>query len=175
MRQTEAIPEPADANGVKKARAEEMAVFDQYEVCTKVPEQEAWDVTGKSPIGVRWIDINKGDTQNWEYRSRLVAKEIKRDKRDVMFAATPPLEAKKAPFSLAVTEEFGSTKHSGGRRRGKGPRKLLFIDVKRAYFQASAKRPVYVQLPPEDASPGQCGRLNKSMYGTRDAAQNWEA
>ena len=23
-------------------------------------------------------------------------------------------------------------------------------------------------------APGKCGRLNKSMYGTRDAAQNWE-
>ena len=29
-------------------------------------------------------------------------------------------------------------------------------------------------LPEEDNEPGKCGRLNKSMYGTRDAAQNWE-
>ena len=31
-----------------------------------------------------------------------------------------------------------------------------------------------MKLPPEDESPGQCGLLLKSMYGTRDAAQNWE-
>ena len=32
----------------------------------------------------------------------MVAKEIKLDKRDDLFAATPPLEAKKILFSLAV-------------------------------------------------------------------------
>ena len=47
-------------------------------------------------------------------------------------------------------------------------------DVKRAYFFAPAKRPVYVELPPEDWEPGKCGRLCKSMYGTRDAAANWQ-
>ena len=46
------------------------------------------------PIDVKWIDINKGDLKNPEYRSRLIAKEIKKDSRDDLFAATPPLEAK---------------------------------------------------------------------------------
>ncbi len=36
---------------------------------------------------------------NPECRARLVAKEIKRDARDDLFAATPPLEAKKLLFS----------------------------------------------------------------------------
>ena len=53
--------------------------------------------------------------------------------------------------------------------------KLLFIDVSRAYFYAPARRPVYVALPQEDFEEGMCGRLNVSMYGTRDAAANWEA
>ena len=52
--------------------------------------------------------------------------------------------------------------------------KLDFIDVRRAYFHAAARRKVYVKLPPEDHMEGYCGRLNKAMYGTRDAAQNWE-
>ena len=51
--------------------------------------------SGKQPIGVRWIDINKGDEVNPEYRSRLVAQEIKRDHSLELFAATPPLEALK--------------------------------------------------------------------------------
>ena len=34
---------------------------------------------------------------------------------------------------------------------------------------------VYVQLPEQDAGPGMCGRLLKSMYGTRGAAQSWES
>ena len=52
--------------------------------------------------------------------------------------------------------------------------KLGFIDVRRAYFHAKARREIYVELPPEDSAPGKCGRLLKAMYGTRDAAQNWE-
>ena len=37
-------------------------------------------------------------------------------------------------------------------------------------------RPVYVKIPQEDLEPGEeglCGKLLLSMYGTRDAAQNW--
>ena len=34
---------------------------------------------------------------------------------------------------------------------------------------------MYVQLPDEDWEEGRCGKLLKSMYGTRDAAQNWGA
>ena len=53
---------------------------------------------------------------------------------------------------------------------------IMINDVSRAFFHAKAKRPVFVQLADEDQEDGQeqmCGRLNFSMYGTRDAAQNW--
>ena len=58
-------------------------------------------------------------------------------------------------------------------------KKLLFIDVSKAYFHAPAQRPVYVVLPDEALEPDErgghvVGRLNYSLYGTRDAAQNWE-
>ena len=99
-----------------------------------------------------------------------MAKEIKRDKREDLFAATPPLEAKKMLFSMAVTEGIGH--QSGHPEEGM---KIDFIDISRAYFQADAIRDMYVQLPDEDREEGMCGRLMKSMYGTRDAAQNWGA
>ena len=72
-----------------------------------MPISECWKNTGKAPIGTRWIDVNKGDDQYPDYRSRLVAQEIKRDRRDDLFAATPPLEAKKILFALAVTAGIG--------------------------------------------------------------------
>ena len=125
--------------------------------------------TGKRPIGVRWVDVNKGDAVNPEYRSRLVAKEIKVNKREDLFAATPPLEAKKLLFSLAVTEGVGYKRSM--RKQGK---KIEFIDIRRAYFHSEARRTIYVQLPNEDHEEGMCGILQKAMYGTRDAAQNWE-
>ena len=111
-----------------------------------------------------WIDVNKGDEGAPGYRSRLVAKEIRRKHEDSIFAATPPLEAKKLPFSLATTSLARSPS------RISKPQKLLFIGVKTAYVYAHAIRPVYVELPPEDYQKGYCGRLTKSMYGTTDAA-----
>ena len=61
-------------------------------------------MTGKGPVGTRWMDVNKGDERSPEYRSRLVAQQIKyisKEKR--IFAATPPLEAQKLLFSMVVT------------------------------------------------------------------------
>ncbi len=48
----------------------------------------------------RWVDTNKGDEEKPEYRCRLVVKEIKKDKREDLFAAMPPLEVKRTSFSV---------------------------------------------------------------------------
>ena len=48
--------------------------------------------------------------------------------------------------------------------------------ISRAFFHAKVTRDVYVQVPDEDKGQGEedmCGKLRFSMYGTRDAAQNW--
>ena len=115
------------------------------------------------------MDVNKGDDVNPEYRSRLVAQEIKMDKRDDSSAATPPLEAKKMLMSMAFIEGIGYQDNDR-----KGGNKLELFVVRRAFFYARARRLVCVKLPEEDSQEGMCGRLNKAMYGTRDAAQNWE-
>ena len=55
---------------------------------------------------------------------------------------------------------------------------MKLIDVKRAHFHARATRRTFINLPPEDALADRhdiCGELVMSMYGTRDAAYNWEA
>ena len=86
---------PLDSEMVRVARQEEMDVYKQHGVYEKVPISECVRVTGRQPIGSRWVDINKGDVAAPEYRSRFVACEIKRDERAEMFATTPPLEAKR--------------------------------------------------------------------------------
>ncbi len=53
-----------DKEEVVKARLEELRQVYQHKVYRKVPIQECWDVTGKNPITVRWLDINKGDEEN---------------------------------------------------------------------------------------------------------------
>ena len=122
-----------DTGMVRAAREEELIEFRKHQVYTKVPIKECWDQTGKQPVGTRWIDINKGDRINPEYRSRLVAQEIKTDKREDLFAATPPLEAIKLLISMAVTEGIGYEKD----KRENGM-KLDFIDVRRAFFHSDA-------------------------------------
>ena len=65
-----------DPELVKNARQEEIGFFRKKGVYQKVPVEEAWKKTGKSPIRVKWVDVNKGDDDNPEYRSRLVAAEL---------------------------------------------------------------------------------------------------
>ena len=55
------------------------------------------------------------------------------------------------------------------------PYRILSIDIKRAYFYAPASRPIFIEIPMEDYETGdekRVGKLNLSVYGTRDAAQN---
>ena len=62
-----------------------------------------------------------------------------------------------------------------GRSNGRGGRKLLVIDAKKAHLHAFIEREVFVNLPPEASKPGMCARLRRCLYGTRDASQRWEA
>ena len=67
-----------DAQKVREARQAELEHIDAHGVWEVVPIDEAWQVTGKKPIGVRWVDIDKGArTGLGNYRSRLVAKEFR--------------------------------------------------------------------------------------------------
>ena len=58
-------------------------------------------------LPVRWLDINNGHAVVENYRSRLVAREIKRDDRPDLFAATPPLEALKVIISMCASGNKG--------------------------------------------------------------------
>ncbi len=153
-----------DSKLVQDAIVEEIAIYRSHQLYRKVPIAECLDKTNKNPINVRRVIVNQGDTENPEYRARSVAKKIKMDKRLDLFAATPAFEAKKFLFSLAVTQAADIDKQH----------KFLFIDIKRTYFHAKCIRDVYVDLPEQDYQEGMCSKLEKAMYGTRDAAQNWE-
>ena len=58
---------------VEEARAKELQYFQSKGVWKKVKMATARARTGRPPISVRWVDINKGDELNVNYRSRLVA------------------------------------------------------------------------------------------------------
>ena len=63
-------------NVVKAASAGELSTIQKdFQVYTKVPIEEAWGNAGKAPLKTRWVDVNKGDDNNSEIRSRFVAAE----------------------------------------------------------------------------------------------------
>ena len=59
---------------VHAARKKELDYFEAKKVWEKKAVGEARRVTGRPPITVRWVDVNKGDNQNPNIRSRLVAR-----------------------------------------------------------------------------------------------------
>ena len=72
-------------------------------------------------------DINKGDNELVEVRSRLVAREIKQKGIDRYFAGTPPLALVRCVMSRAAT-----LSKTGKRRQ------LLVLDAKRAFLHVGA-------------------------------------
>ena len=77
---------------VVKARATEVEYFRNMGVYDVVRRSEINDSGGKL-IDTRWIDTNKADELNPEYRSRLVGREFNTGKDDSLYARTPPLES----------------------------------------------------------------------------------
>jgi hypothetical protein len=50
-------------------------------------------MNGGKIIGVRWVDVNKGDSEKPDMRSRLVGQEFNTGKNGELYASTLPLEA----------------------------------------------------------------------------------
>ena len=146
------------------ARKLEMSFFRKMKVYEKVPRWHA-KRDGCRVITTRWLDVNKGTEECPNYRARLVGREINTHVRQDLFAATPPLESLRALCSICASNQHGSR-----------PYRMMAVDVKRAYFYAPSRRAIYIEIPVEDYEPGdedKVAKLNLSLYGTRDAAQNW--
>ena len=147
------------------ATEEEVKFMEQWGVWWVVDRGFAWSISGKEPLRGKWVDHNKGDSENSNVRSRWVAMEFAKYQDESLFAATPPLEAIRLLLSEAATRPRG----------GKREKKILLIDVRKAHLHAEAVRDVFVDLPPEVAVKGKCAHLRRCLYGTRDAASRWEA
>ena len=96
--------QPLDPELCRIARKKEIDYFQSKGVWDLRNLQEAWARTGRPPISVRWVEVNKGDDEHPNYRSRLVAREIRMAGGDAIFAPTPPLESLRMVLSYAVTD-----------------------------------------------------------------------
>ena len=109
------------------ARKKEIEFFKARGVYTKF-KPESW----MKIISTKWLEQNKGDAAAPNYQSRLVGCEFAVEKRDDLFAATPPLESLRAILAICAA-----------RQEGRHPHRIMALDVARAYFYAPASRPVF--------------------------------
>ena len=154
-----------DAGLTERAENEEMAFMEQLEVGVEASEEECWARTGKAPVTTKWVRVNKGTASSPSIRARLVARDFKTKGGQSLFAAMPPLEAKKLLFRMGAKERRVWRKGKWQRR------KLMFVDVKKAHLNGKVPEDefAYVRLP-----DGRVWRLKRWLYGMRPAAQAWE-
>ena len=135
---------------VKAARKDELKTFEEMEVYEYAKRS---DVSAKGKVvGTRWLDSLKGG----KMKARLVAQEFaKGSNRDDIFAATPPLMARR--FVVSDTASRG--------KDGNTSRRLAIFDVKRAFLHGIMEEEIYIELPDEDEmkQKGFIGRLKKAM------------
>lgn len=156
---------------IKAAMIEELTYLSEKEVWMIEDISKMKEIADNVFVRCRWVLSNKGDDSDPDMRTRLVSCEAnKGQKVDACYAATPPLESKKALFSIYATEQR--------RNDGNGkvqPLRRHFIDIKKAYFNAKPRRAVFMRLPPEMELPSHCvARQTRCVYGTRDAGMLWE-
>lgn len=124
--------EPLPPDLARAARQEEIQFMLEWRVWDEATVAECRRRTGKGPLGGKWVDVNKGDSQNPLVRSRYVAKEIAFHRSDDFFAATPPLEARRLLLSH-VASSMGE--------------KIMVIDARKAHLHAAAERLLWSCLP----------------------------
>ena len=99
--------QPLPPDLCREARRVEIQYFRDKGVWDIRSIQEALRVTGRKPISIRWVEVNKADHDNPKIRSRLVAREIRGPGQEPCFAPTPPLESLRMMLSYAVTDIAG--------------------------------------------------------------------
>ena len=89
--------------------------------------------------------VKKGD----KVRCRLVAQEFAgSDKREDLYAGTPPLSATRYLLSDSVSRG----------RRNRYHRKLMVVDVKRAFLHGLCTPSIYIELPGSESERGEIRR-----------------
>ena len=154
---------------VAKGRQSEMKFMSDLGVWSYDTVQNCLETTGRQPLTVGWVDVNKGDSDNPDVRGRLSVQETKwqttinADDVAATFAATPPYEALRFLLSCWMTPQTAE----------QGEYVAVFIDISRAHPHAGIRQDLWIRLSLEDprtSEPGICGKLNNCLYGIKDAS-----
>ena len=136
---------------VMRAKEKEFSSWVENKVYEEVEDR------GQKTVGLRWVITNKIKEGELVCKARLVAKGFQ--EKDVTEKEAPTCAAESFRLCLAVMLIKGW--------------KAKTIDVKTAYLQGERiNREVYVK-PPVEAATKRIWRLQKTVYGLKDAARAW--
>ena len=137
---------------MKQAKIKEIENWKRNKVFDEVLDK------GEKAINVRWV-INEKLMQNNErkIKARLVAKGYEEKIEDNTDAPIVSAEAMKMILTIAKEKNWG----------------INAMDITAAYLQGDKiNRKVYIR-PPREFNVGKLWRLNKTVYGLKDAAMRW--
>eukprot|EP00971_Amphidinium_carterae_P224184 4448201-Amphidinium_carterae.2 len=135
--------QPLDPSLVAAGCKQEMDFLRNLNAYEYSTVQECVSRTGKPPVSVGWVYVNKGDSDAPNVRCRLVVKETRWRSTitdpSQTWSATPPYEALRFLCSLCMSPLEGEEGYV-----------LQFIDITRAHPHCAVKRELWIQLPLED-------------------------
>ncbi|BFG28600.1 hypothetical protein CerSpe_148740 [Prunus speciosa] len=141
----------------------------QYELAA-LEANHTWSLTplphGKKPIGCRWVYKIKcySDGTIERYKARLVAKGYTQlegiDYHD-SFSPTAKMITVRCLLAMAATQHWS----------------LHQLDVNNAFLHGDLREEIYMSPPPGLQRQGEnlVSRLNKSLYGLKQASRQWFA
>ncbi len=65
----------SDREVIKDESEVDVETFKKHGVYDKRPIKVCWESTGRSPVGVKCVEVNKDDKESPKYRCRSAAKE----------------------------------------------------------------------------------------------------
>eukprot|EP00937_MAST-01D_sp_MAST-1D-sp2_P000875 g875.t1 len=139
---------------------EELKELQGHKTYDTVPTTEVPD--GKKPIGCRWVYKIKWNLDGTvkRFKVRLVAQGFSQKAgEDFMFALAPSLLLQHLRLVLARAARL---KHA-----------LQIIDWSNAYVQSDLDCEIFMRMPPGYEEHGYVLKLNKSLYGLRQAGRLW--
>ena len=164
-----------DERMVAAARKEEIEFMRQIKLYGKIDWEECIRMTGRLPVSTKWVEVDKGTLEKPDVRCRLVARDFRvkgEGHRDDLFAAMPPLEAKKLLFKMAAATWKG-------RSEGKEPDKIMLIDVKKAHLNggraSSCQRRITRRASAGGFAGGCTACARQRKHGRTTTPRSWRA
>ncbi|CAE8638172.1 unnamed protein product, partial [Polarella glacialis] len=147
------------------------SVFDAFDEDSLQKAVECYDNISGEVLPLELVEKARGEEIGW-VRSRIVGRELRAKTKDALlvhelFSSIMPWEMVKSLLSFLVTDEFPGADEE---------LELGIFYISRAHFMPVAARELYVEISDEDRLPGDgdvVGRLNRNMYGFRDASHGW--